>query len=535
MMGEPAWTPKTVWDVIVEAAATCPDRDALVLHNERIRYGQLACRAETMACALRERGVGYGHRVAVWLTNSIEWIVTLFAVARAGAILVPINTRYVDSETDYVIAHAQPRVLVFEPLFAGRYDALGMLRRLCADGDIGRAAERWPGLEHLICVGDKVPDGAVAFEALSSAVSNSELAWPAVAPRDPAVIQYTSGTTGRPKGALLAHNSVAEDAYWVGTRIGLEDGDKLFSPLPFFHIAGLTLVILVCATHRATVVSSRSFVADEALALMERERCTLVGALETICLDLLDSPRLASTRLMLRGGYAPGPKGIAQRVRDELGATHVINIFGLSEGSPTCAAPAWSDPPDVRTDTVGRPLPGVEIRLIDPNSLSPVPPGATGEIQVRGFNVMLGYYRDAEQTRRVLDDEGWLRSGDLGCIDADGNLRVVGRLKEIIRSGGENFAPVEVEEVLRTHPAVSRAAVAAVKDPRWGEAAWAFIQLNTGIMAGERELLEFCRARMAPFKVPRRVIFVDTFPLTASGKVQKVKLVEVYGGGNADS
>jgi fatty-acyl-CoA synthase len=530
-----AWVRKTLWDVLVDAVANCAERDVLVLRDERIGYADLLQRARATASALHEYGVTRGDRVAVWLTNSVEWIVTMFAVARLGAVLVPINTRYADSETDYVISHSQPRVLIFEPVFSGKYDALAMLQRLCPDADLRRASERWKDLRHLVCVGRAAPAATVSFDALWKRAANvNRTEWPAISPDDPAVIQYTSGTTGRPKGAVLTHNSVAEDAHWVGTRIGIREGDRLFSPLPFFHIAGITLAILVCVTHRATVVSARSFVPDEALAMMESERCELIGALETICIDLLNSPRLATSRLALRGGYAPGPRGIAQRMRDELGATHIINIFGLSEASPTCAAPTWCDPPEVRTDTVGRPLPGVEIRLVDPVSGCECPPGSTGEIQVRGFNVMLGYYRDPEQTRQVLDDDGWLRSGDLGCLGADGNLRIVGRRKEIIRSGGENFSPVEVEELLRTHPAVAQAAIAPVPDARWGEAAWAFVQLRRGMNVDERTILEFCRTHLAAFKLPRRVIFVDQLPLTASGKVQKVKLVEVYGNIDAD-
>ncbi len=530
------WSPRTAWEALADAAAKCPDREVLVLRDERIRYAKVLRLAEAMACALRELGVVHGDRVAVWLTNSTEWIVTMFAVARVGAVLVPINTRYSDNETDYVISHSQPRVLVFEQVFSGKYHALDMLQRLCPDADLGRAGERWKGLRHLVCVGSEAPQGTLSFAELCKSAANDEQPEPAaVSPGDPAVIQYTSGTTGRPKGAVLTHNNIVEDAYWVGTRIGIREGDRVYSPLPFFHMAGITLAILMCVTHRATVVSSRSFVPDEALAMMEAERCELVGALETICIDLLSSPRLATTRLVLRGGYAPGPKGIARRMRDELGATHIINIYGLSEASPTCSAPEWCDPPDVRTDTVGRPLPGVEIRVVDPDSAAECPPGATGEVQVRGFNVMQGYYLDPEQTRRVLDDDGWLRSGDLGCFGPDGNLRIVGRLKEIIRSGGENFSPVEVEEVLRTHPAVSQAAIAPVADARWGEAAWAFIQLHRGMEVDERAIVDFCRSRLAAFKVPRRVIFVNELPLTASGKVQKVKLVEIYSNADAGS
>lgn len=529
MTGMATWTRKTVWQVLADAVAACADRELVVLADERATYAGIAGRAQALAADLVARGVRRGDRVAVWLTNSIEWVVTLYAAARVGAILVPVNTRYRDAEVDYLLSHAQPAVLVFEPMFGGKYDALEILRRLCPLGDPGRAGERWPGLDSILCVADSVPAGTSSFEWVSTADATRGLPqWPDVSPDDPMVIQYTSGTTGRPKGALLAHNSIAEDAFRVGTRLGIEAGDRLFSPLPFFHIAGLTLVNLVCATHRATVVTQRSFVPDDALALMERERCTHIGALETICLDLLDSPQRASAGLALRGGFAPGPPAIARRMRDQLGATQIVNIFGLSEASPTCAAAAWSDPPDVRTDTVGRPLPGVELRLVDPDSGADVGTrGAIGEVQVRGFNVMQGYYRDPEQTSKVLCD-GWLRTGDLGRFDPNGNLRIVGRLKEIIRSGGENFAPVEVEELLLAHPSVSRAAVAGVEDARWGEAAWAFVQLEASATASEAELIDFCRLRVAAFKVPRRVIFVDEFPVTASGKIQKVKLVETY-------
>jgi fatty-acyl-CoA synthase len=497
----------------------------LVLPDEGVCYSDVVEHAEAMAAALARCGVGNGERVAVWLSNSIEWLVTMFATARVGALLVPLNTRYSAPEVEYVLNHSQPRVLVLEPTFRGKHDAVGMLQGLCGD-DLSRAGQRWPAMQRVVCVGARIPEGAIAFSDFLREGARESIRLAPVSPDAPAVIQYTSGTTGRPKGAVLRHNGIAEDAYWVGTRIGVRDGDRLFSPLPFFHIAGITLAILVCATHRATLVSTRSFDPELAFEIMEREECQLIGALETICIDLLNCERLHSSRLTLRGGYAPGPKGIARRMRDELGARDILNIFGLSESSPTCAAPDWSDPPDVRTDTVGRPLPGVEIRLVDPESGCECPAGATGEIQVRGFNVMLGYYRDPEQTRRVLDADGWLRSGDMGRIDADGNLCIVGRLKEIIRSGGENFSPVEVEEVLRMHPAVFQAAVVPAPDERWGEVAWAFVQLQPGHSVEESVLQQFCRSRLASFKLPQRVIFLPQLPLTASGKVHKARLKE---------
>ncbi|MGV6876010.1 class I adenylate-forming enzyme family protein [Pseudochelatococcus sp. B33] len=522
-----SWQPRTVWQVVEAGARDNPDKEIAVIERERLTFGRLAERAKRLSAHLAALGLKPGDRVALWLENSAAWIVVFCAVARLGAVLVPVNTRSRPAELDYLLAASEPSILVLGHDLAGKTNGLDVLQGLCPGRDVARAGERWPSLRHVIGVAAQTVDAELSYEHLLADGSAGGCPAPEVRPDDPAIIQFTSGTTGRPKGAVLTHNGMVRNAFEVGVRIGLGPDDRLFSPLPFFHVGGLVLAVLACIVHRATVVSAASFVPEGALAVMEDEQCTLIGALETLCLGLLDCPRLPDFKLRIRGGFAPGPALIARRMRDELGAEHIVNIFGLSEASSTCAAPSWADEPEIRTDTVGDALPGIEIGIFDEKSGERILDGRAGEIRVKGFNVMLGYFRDPESTARVLLPDGWLRTGDLGAVGADGKLRISGRLKEIIRSGGENYSPVEVEEALMAHPSVSMAAVAPVADAHWGEVGWAFVKLRGGHEhTKDVELLEYCRERLSNFKVPRRVIFVDTVPLSASGKIQKSVLLD---------
>ena len=525
--------PVTTVAVLARAAGVVPDIESVVCDDGRVTYAQLQDRVARAQRVLRDLGVGRGTRVALCFGNSARWMELFYAVTGLGAVAIPVNTRYRADELAYALRQSRASILVTADRVLST-DVTGMLRDRVPELEHALPSADFPDLRH-VCVdataGSAVPPGASSWPELLKRVpaTGAELINSA-APDDVALVQYTSGTTARPKGVLLTHRNMCLDAWHSGLRMGLRAADRFHSVRPFFHVAGSTLSVLTSAQHCTTLVTMLRFEPGRALEVLEAERCTHFSGNDTIALMLLDHPDRSRRRLVLRGAWVAASATVVRRVAAELGAAEVVVGYGLSEASPNVAQSAWWEPAEVRLSGAMLPEPGVRVRLRDRASGELSPTGRVGEIEVNGWNVMRGYLDDAAATAEVLDAEGWLRTGDLGRFDDTGRLHFVGRDKEIIRVGGENVAPSEVEDLLLQHPEVLQAAVVGVPDPRLIEVPFAFVRVRETARCDENDLVEWARPRIASFKVPRYVRIVTDFSevgMTASSKIQKHRLAAI--------
>jgi fatty-acyl-CoA synthase len=446
-------------------------------------------KAEGAAGAMQAMGLRRGDRVGILMGNDEKWLALFYGAALIGAVAVPVNTRFKAAEIDFCLKQAECKALFYVERFL-HIDFGAMLRQI----GFSPAVEVSAGLP-------SSPSKPIAVE-----------------PDDVLLIQFTSGTTAYPKGAMLTHDSMLRDAWAAGTRIGIRAEDRYFNCRPFFHVAGSTLSALMALASGACLVTLPTFEAGAALELMERERCTLLSGNDTIMQMLMGHADFPRRKLCLRGGWAAAGPQTMRAVIEVLGAKHICAAYGLSEASPNVVMSDWRDPEDLRVNGLALPHPGVEVRI-----------APDGEIQVRGWNVMKGYCNNPEANARAFTEDGWLRTGDLGELTADGRLRMIGRLKDVFRVGGENVAPAEVEEVLLAHPAVETAQVVGVPDARLGEVPCAYVTLKDGKKLDAEQLIDWCKARCANFRVPRYLRIVEDFEaigMTASGKVQKTKLRE---------
>ena len=462
--------------------------EALVTATGRFTYQELLERARKAAGAMQSIGIRRGDHVGILMGNDEHWLSLFYGAALVGAVTVPVNTRFKTAEIDFCLKQADCKALFYVERFLNI--------------DFG-AMVRATGFRNAVEVKD---------------IRSGKYVAQPVTPQDILLIQFTSGTTAYPKGAMLTHDNMLRDAWAAGTRIGVRPEDRYFNCRPFFHAAGSTLSALMALVSGACLVTLPTFEAGAALEMMERERCTLVSGNDTLFQMLMGHADFPRRRLSLRGGWAAAGPQTMRAIIDRLGARAICAAYGLSEASPNVVMSDWRDPEELRVDGLALPLPGVELRI------SP-----EGEIQVRGWNVMRGYYNNPEANAKVFTADGWLRTGDLGSLTADGRLRMTGRLKDVFRVGGENVAPAEVEEVLLAHPAVETAQVIGVPDKRLGEVGCAYVTVKANTTASESELLEWCKARCANFRVPRYLRIVADFEsigMTASGKVQKAKLRE---------
>lgn len=523
---------RTLPDLLDEMAARYPDREAVVWGKERLVYRDYRARVRQLAKGLLALGVERGDKVALLMENRTEWLLADFAVTMLGATLVPVSTWSTGRELAYVLRHSDAATLITVNRFRGR-DFLAVLAEAGAAPTAGRGqAPAGPELRHVICLGAERYRGLTPFsdlEALGAGVSDADL-WArqrAVEPRDVAYILYTSGTTSTPKGVPLQHFGLIENMFNIGERQHLTEADRLWLGVSLFWGFGCENALLAVMTHGGAVVLQDHFEPGEALALIERERCSVYYGTPNIALALWEHPERRRRDLRsLRTGAAIGPPPAMQMVMD-IGAAEICNVYGLTECYGNCALTDARDPVEVRLHTVGRPLPGTEIRIADPRTHRPLPPGEVGEIGIRGY-LMPGYYKDPEKNAAAFDADGWFLTGDFGLIDADGRLSFRGRIKEMVKTGGINVAPLEVEEVLLTHPDVEQAYVVGVPDPRKEEAVAAVIVLKEERRVSADDLRAFCRKALAAFKVPQHFRFATRaeLPLTASGKVQKHRLRE---------
>jgi acyl-CoA synthetase (AMP-forming)/AMP-acid ligase II len=514
--GEP---PTTIPEALERAAALYGDDEAVVDGDTRWTFRQLRDEASSIGRALLALGIAPGDRVALWAANSARWIATSFGVYQAGAVLVPVNTRFKALEAAHVLRRSGSRLLLAST------DVLGTNLLALVDG-VGDL----PALEHAVVLDGPDSAGALSWdEFMGPGLEKPFGILPKVVPGDASDIIFTSGTTGNPKGAVLAHGpSVRTYVAWSDS-VGLRRGDRYLCVYPFFHAAGLKSAVLACVLRGSTIVPHAVF---DARAVMQRvldERITVLPGPPTVFQAILENPDradfdLTTLRLSVTGA-ATVPVAVVRRMREDLGIATVVTGYGLTETTGTVSVCRHDDPPEVIATTVGTPLEGVEVDVVDDEGQR-VGAGETGEILVRGFNVMLRYFDDDEATAAAIDGEGWLHTGDVGFLGTDGNLRITDRKKDMFIVGGFNAFPAEIEDIMLGHSGIAQVAVVGVPDDRLGEVGRAYVVPRAGATIEEPDLIAWCRAHMANYKVPRRVMLVKELPLTASGKVQRFRLRE---------
>ncbi len=519
--------PLTAAAALARASAVAPDVEAVVATDGRLTYAELDREVAALRSALTAAGIGRGDHVGLCLGNGVRWVSLFLALGSVGAVTVPVNTRFRAEEMAYALRQSRVSTLFLAGTFLN-VDFVAMLRGICPGVNTSLPDPALPDLRRVVVLGADVPRAAVSFDALLAGASRP--CGPACTPDDVLLIQYTSGTTSFPKGVMLTHANMLGNAWVSGGRIGFRIGDRYHSARPFFHVSGSTLSVLSAVQHMVTLVTMDRFEPDEALRLMEAERCTHFSGNDTMALMLLNHPSRPARRLALRGAWTAASPAILRRIVDELGARECVAGYGLSEASPNIAQSCWWEPEEIRVAARMRPQPGVEVRIRRGDGGedgADCPPGQPGEIAVRGWNVMRGYFDKPQETADALDREGWLHTGDLGRLGEDGRLEFLGRAKDIVRVGGENVSPADVEDILHRHPAIRQAAVVGVPDPRLIEVVVAFVVPNEGTDCDPAAVIAWCRKEMAGFKVPRHVWVVEGFEeigMTASSKVQKKPL-----------
>jgi fatty-acyl-CoA synthase len=528
-----SWTPKTLYEFVAERAQARGAAEALVTPTARISYREQHERVRRTAKAMHALGIRRGDFVGILNGNDEIWVTLFYAAATLGAVTVPVNTRFKSAELGFCLKQADVKVLFTAGHFLN-IDFLAYLREVEPAIDHALPGTALPLLEHVVVIGRGLPKARrfADFLTLADRVTDAELDAfaAAVRPSDLLLIQFTSGTTAYPKAVMLTHDNMLHDAFAVSLRLGIRADDRYFNCRPFFHVAGTTLSLLVSLVSGACLVTLPTFEAGAALRMMANERCTLTSGNDTLFQLMLGHPDFDPAKLHLRGGWAAAGPETIRNIIEVMGAREVCVAYGLSEASPNVVLNDYRAPLELRIAGLAKPHDGVEVRIADAHNLA-LPAGASGEIQVRGWNVMRGYYKNPEATAQAFTSDGWLRTGDIGVLTAHGRLRMVGRTKDVFRVGGANVAPAEVEEVLLAHPAVATAQVVGVPDARLGEVGAAFVTLKGQEVAkpSEAELVEFVKRRCANFRVPRYLAVVESFDaigMTASGKVQKHRLRE---------
>ncbi len=511
---------ETIGENLARAVARGPDHPALVSRHQGLRwtYGELGERVDRLASGLLAAGIERGDRVGIWSPNCAEWVLVQYATAAIGAILVNINPAYRTHELNYALTQSGVRLLVSATEFkTSDYRAM-----------VAEVQDDCAGLERTVFLGSpewaELAGTAAAPEALARRAA--ELAFD-----DPINIQYTSGTTGFPKGATLSHHNILNNGFFVGELCGYTEADRVCIPVPFYHCFGMVMGNLGCTSHGACmVIPAPSFEPEATLRAVAQERCTSLYGVPTMFIAALEHPRfaeydLASLRTGIMAG-SPCPTEVMKRVVSEMHMSEVSICYGMTETSPVSTQTRRDDELERRVATVGRAGPHVEIKVVNPETGLTVPHGEPGEFCTRGYSVMLGYWEDPERTAEAIDAGRWMHTGDLATMDEAGYCRIVGRIKDMVIRGGENIYPREVEEFLHGHPDISDVQVVGVPDDRYGEELCAWVQLRESASLSEEEVREYCGGQLAHFKIPRYVMFVAEFPMTVTGKVQKFKMRE---------
>jgi fatty-acyl-CoA synthase len=530
----------TVGGLFDECAARLSDNDALVVMHQSIRWTwqQLSAEVDQLAAGLVALGLTPGDRIGIWAPNMAEWVVTQFATAKAGLTLVNVNPAYRLAELEFALNQVGAKALITVPSFKSS-DYIAMLEELLPElrGTVpGRLeAARVPSLRWIIRLGDDRSAGTVTWSdviARGDAAARRRVAELASELQfdDPINIQFTSGTTGQPKAATLSHHNIVNNAFFTGRQMKLTPADRMCIPVPMYHCFGMVLGTLCCVAHGATMVfPSLGFDAGAVLASVQDERCSVLHGVPTMFIAALDETDfsdfdLASLRTGIMAG-APCPAELMKRVMEEMHMTQVTIAYGMTETGPVSTQTRVDDPVDRRVETVGRVLPHTEIKVVDPEGRI-VPRGTPGELLTRGYCVMPKYWNDAERTAKAIDGARWIASGDIAVVDDEGYFQIVGRIKDMLIRGGENIFPREIEDFLYTHPKIEQVEVIGVPDPKFGEEVCAWVKLREGQSATEEEIRAYCKGKIAHFKIPKIVRFVDSFPMTITGKVQKFVMRE---------
>ena len=538
----------TIGDLLDLQAQRYADRDALVhaATGDRYTYREFHAEVERVARGLMSIGIGKGQHVGIWATNYSEWILTQYATAKIGAVLVTVNPAYRTHELAYVLEQAQLNAIVI----IGRFrtsDYVAMINEVVPElreSLPGRlCSATFPHLNHVIYIPPHdapeapTPEGMWRWSEMVSLAGQTSIEdlhsrQAQCHPDDVINIQYTSGTTGNPKGAMLTHHTLVANCSLVADGMELTDLDRLCIPVPFYHCFGCGMGSLACVTHGATmVIPSEYFDPLQTLRAVEQERCTALHGVPTMFIAELGHPDfdqfdLSSLRTGIMAG-SPCPIEVMRQVIDRMGIERVTICYGQTEASPVVTQTLADDSIERRVGTVGRALPGIEVRLVDPETDQVVGPGAQGELQSRSSMIMKGYFNMPDATEEAIDSEGWLHSGDLATVDEDGYYKITGRLKDMIIRGGENIYPREIEEFLYTHPQVADVQVIGVPDERFGEEVMAWVMLKPDANATTDEIRDYCRGRIAHYKVPRYVKITNEFPMTVTGKIQKFRMREL--------
>jgi fatty-acyl-CoA synthase len=529
---------RSIGGILSDAAARWPDTPALIVRHQSVRwsYRELDRRVSEIARGLVALGLQPGDRVGIWSPNNAEWVLTQFATARAGLILVNINPAYRASELGHALRKVACRALILAPAHKSS-DYVAILREVIPElaqlyGARLRCAA-FPALEYLIHLGPGEIPGMTAFRNLpgmGAEAGSQDALEEDIDPDEPVNIQFTSGTTGLPKGATLTHFNIVNNGYFVARGMLTKPGDRICVPVPLYHCFGMVMGVLGAVTHGATVVlPAESFDAESVLAAVSAERCTALYGVPTMFISELEHPRfrefdLTSLRTGIMAG-APCPITVMRRVIAEMHMDQITICYGMTETSPVSFQTGIADPLEKRVGTVGRIHPHVQVKLVDADG-HVVPRGSRGELLTRGYSVMRGYWGDPDRTAECIDAAGWMHSGDLATFDEEGYCSIVGRVKDMIIRGGENVYPREIEEFLLRHPKILDVAVVGVPDRQYGEAVCAVIRLRERVSCSEQEIIDYCRGQIAHYKVPRFVRFVDGFPMTVTGKVQKYLIRE---------
>jgi len=524
----------TLGDLMEQVARDVPDAEAIVYRDMRYSYAELEAISRDFANGLAALGIKKGDTLGIWMPNSIEWVIAWFGISMAGGVVVPMDTWYKPAEAEYILSHSEARGIVV-PAKGSKSGIFEMTME---------AKKGLPNLTAIITTGD---GGTVTFEAVREkgkalpkrkakgaidGKDRKEPSLPRLSSNDVAFVLYTSGTTGKPKGAMLSHANIIGNAATVAECLEMKyHKERLIIPVPFSHCFGNVLGITLCLTKAACMIPLEVFDARLALELVAREKATMMHGVPTMFIRMLvaqeaDPVDLSTLRTGIVAG-APCPPEVAENILESLNLT-VCNMYGLTETSPIATGVRYSDPVEKRKTTVGRPLPGIEVRLVDDNNET-VPVGATGEVCCRGPNVMMGYLKNPDATATTIDKDGWLHSGDLGTIDEDGYYRIVGRKKDMVIVGGFNVYPTEIEDLLSETPEILEVSGVGVNDPDLGEVLAIVIKRRPGSTLTEQQVVDMCYGKIASAKVPRYVVFDIDLPVSGRGKVLKFKLREELG------
>ncbi|MCM3669381.1 AMP-binding protein [Mesobacillus maritimus] len=531
---------KSVGELLADRALEMPNHEVLVYPDRGLRYTYREFNevCEQVAKGLMAIGIEKGENVAVWASNIPEWVSLQYGTGKMGAVLVTVNTNYRAAELEYLLKQSDSTTIFLIEDYKGNsyidtiYELCPELEH-CGPGDL--QSKRLPKLKNVVVFGEKDYPGTYKWSdvlSLSTQVTNTQLEerMAELKPDDVINMQYTSGTTGFPKGVMLTHSNLTNNGFNIARCMKLTEQDRLCIPVPFFHCFGCVIGTLAAVSVGATMVPVQEFDAETVLRTVEQEKCTALHGVPTMFIAELNHPSFENYDLStLRTGVMAGsncPVEVMKNVMNKMNMSEITICYGQTESSPVITQTRTDDPVELRVETVGRALPNVEVKIVQPGTTQELPYNQQGELCTRGYHVMKGYYKNPDATREAIDEDGWLHTGDLAIMDENGYCRITGRLKDMIIRGGENIYPREIEEFLYTHPKVLDAQVIGVPDEKYGEEVMAWIILKEGATATTDEIKEYFKGKISHHKIPRHIFFTDEYPMTASGKIQKYKLRE---------